>query len=173
MLVVSHGKSREAAHPSRLAWPSAHGRRGRQSGDPRTASPARTVAHACFHPRALRDHKTPKGDVLADGAYRGHPGGQAHVRAHPDVPPGAAHLGELSSLSWARTAWRSRRVPEAIDRTGVEMEALTAVQRGGADALRHAEGDRPRMVIESFALHEKTGGKSGDFRRARNEVAAL
>ena len=31
----------------------------------------------------------------------------------------------------------------STDRTGVEMEALTAVERGGADALRHAQGRRP------------------------------
>ncbi len=54
-------------------------------------------------------------------------------------------------------------------RTGVEMEALTAVS--GAcltlyDMLKAAEKG---MVIGAIRLIEKTGGKSGDYRRTEGE----
>jgi len=50
-------------------------------------------------------------------------------------------------------------------RTGVEMEALVAVATAALTLYDMLKAIDRAMVIESIALHEKTGGKSGDFRR--------
>ncbi|MFN0135726.1 MAG: cyclic pyranopterin monophosphate synthase MoaC [Phycisphaerae bacterium] len=50
-------------------------------------------------------------------------------------------------------------------RTGVEMEALTAVAVAALTVIDMGKAVDPAMVIEEIALIEKTGGKS-DYRRA-------
>ncbi len=54
---------------------------------------------------------------------------------------------------------------DTVDRTGVEMEALHALQRRRAHRVRHVQVGRPGMVIGELALWEKTGGRSGVYRR--------
>jgi cyclic pyranopterin phosphate synthase len=54
-------------------------------------------------------------------------------------------------------------------KTGVEMEALTAVSVACLTIYDMAKAVDKAMVISDIRLMEKTGGKSGDFRRAENE----
>ena len=54
---------------------------------------------------------------------------------------------------------------DTVDRTGVEMEALHACAIAALDDLRHVQVGRPGMVIGELALWEKTGGRSGVYRR--------
>ena len=54
---------------------------------------------------------------------------------------------------------------DTVDRTGVEMEALTACAVAALDDLRHVQVARPGMTIGELALWEKTGGRSGTYRR--------
>ena len=49
--------------------------------------------------------------------------------------------------------------------TGVEMEALTAVAAALLTIYDMTKGVDDTLAIESIVLLEKTGGKSGDFRR--------
>lgn len=51
-----------------------------------------------------------------------------------------------------------------IGRTGVEMEALTAVTVAALTVYDMVKSVDKRMVIEGVHLVSKTGGKSGDFR---------
>ena len=51
------------------------------------------------------------------------------------------------------------------DRTGVEMEAMTACAVGALTVYDMVKGIEPGVVVERVELLEKTGGKS-DFRRA-------
>ena len=51
-------------------------------------------------------------------------------------------------------------------RTGVEMEALTAVSVACLTIYDMAKAVDKSMTIEAVRLLEKTGGKSGDFQRA-------
>jgi cyclic pyranopterin phosphate synthase len=53
---------------------------------------------------------------------------------------------------------------ETIGRTGVEMEALTAVSVGLLTIYDMCKAVDRAMVIEDIKLLEKTGGKSGNFR---------
>ena len=54
---------------------------------------------------------------------------------------------------------------ETVGRTGVEMEALTGVSVGLLTIYDMCKAVDRAMTIEDIALLEKTGGKSGDFRR--------
>lgn len=53
---------------------------------------------------------------------------------------------------------------ETIGRTGVEMEALTAVQVGLLTVYDMLKAADRGMVMEGIRVLEKTGGKSGDWR---------
>ena len=50
--------------------------------------------------------------------------------------------------------------------TGVEMEALTAASIAALTVYDMTKALDKSIVIRSIQLEEKTGGKSGDFRRA-------
>jgi cyclic pyranopterin monophosphate synthase len=55
---------------------------------------------------------------------------------------------------------------EAVDRTGVEMEALTAVAVGLLTIYDMCKAVERGMRIENIRLLEKSGGKSGHFKAA-------
>jgi cyclic pyranopterin phosphate synthase len=55
---------------------------------------------------------------------------------------------------------------ETVDRTGVEMEALTACSVACLTIYDMCKAADRSMVIGDIALWEKTGGRSGTYRRA-------
>jgi cyclic pyranopterin monophosphate synthase len=55
---------------------------------------------------------------------------------------------------------------DTVDRTGVEMEALHACSTAALTIYDMCKSADRSMVIGELALWEKTGGKSGPFRRA-------
>jgi cyclic pyranopterin phosphate synthase len=61
---------------------------------------------------------------------------------------------------------------ETVDRTGVEMEAMTACSVAALTIYDMCKSTDRSMTVGELALWEKTGGKSGVWRRAR-EVADL
>ncbi|MCC6433449.1 MAG: cyclic pyranopterin monophosphate synthase MoaC [Acidimicrobiales bacterium] len=54
---------------------------------------------------------------------------------------------------------------DTVDRTGVEMEALTAVSIAALTIYDMCKSADRTMTIGDVALWEKTGGRSGTFRR--------
>ena len=72
----------------------------------------------------------------------------------PDVVVDA-QAGTVTVTATARTT----------DRTGVEMEALTACAVGALTVYDMVKGIEKGVVIERVELLEKTGGRSGDWRR--------
>jgi cyclic pyranopterin monophosphate synthase len=121
--------------------------------------------------RALLAGETPKGDVLAVARIAGI---QAAKRTSELIP--MCHQIQLTSVRVELSpsgddAIAIAATVRALDRTGVEMEALTAVSVAALtlyDMLKAIDRD---MVIETVALHEKTGGKSGPYKRAAPEKA--
>ena len=55
---------------------------------------------------------------------------------------------------------------DTVDRTGVEMEALTACTIAALTIYDMCKSADRSMVIGDVALWEKTGGRSGTFRRS-------
>ena len=72
----------------------------------------------------------------------------------PDVVVDA-QAGTVTVTATARTT----------DRTGVEMEALTACAVGALTVYDMVKGIEKGVVVERVELLEKTGGRSGDWRR--------
>ena len=56
-------------------------------------------------------------------------------------------------------------VAKTTGKTGVEMEALTAVSVACLTLYDMLKAVDKSIVIESIQLAEKSGGKSGDFKR--------
>ena len=54
---------------------------------------------------------------------------------------------------------------ETIDRTGVEMEAMTACSVAALTVYDMCKSVDRSMVIGELTLWEKTGGRSGTYRR--------
>ena len=107
-----------------------------------------------------------KGDVLAAARLAG----IMAVKRTPDIVPlchpiSIARAEVEMSLDPAG-AVRVRATVENRDRTGVEMEALTAVSAACLTIYDMCKSVEPGMTIESVALVEKSGGKSGRWVRA-------
>ena len=66
------------------------------------------------------------------------------------------------------TAVRITASVRCTGRTGVEMEALTAVSAAALTVYDMCKALQKDMEITGIRLLEKTGGKSGDFRRIPN-----
>jgi cyclic pyranopterin phosphate synthase len=64
-----------------------------------------------------------------------------------------------------RSAIRLEVIVETVGRTGVEMEALTAVSVGLLTIYDMCKAADRSMVIGDIKLLEKYGGRSGHFRR--------
>ena len=62
---------------------------------------------------------------------------------------------------------------ETVDRTGVEMEALTACTVACLSIYDMCKSVDRSMVISEVALWEKTGGRSGPYRRTETLGADL
>jgi len=60
---------------------------------------------------------------------------------------------------------------DTIDRTGVEMEAMTAVTVAALTIYDMCKSSDRTMTIENVALWEKSGGRSGNWRREEAPAA--
>jgi cyclic pyranopterin phosphate synthase len=114
---------------------------------------------------ALRANRVPKGDPLLVARIAGI---QAAKRTADLIPlchplPLTA-VGVDLELDAGLPGVRARATAEVFGRTGVEMEALTAVSvalLAAYDMLKALDRD---MRIEGIRLILKSGGRSGDWR---------
>jgi cyclic pyranopterin monophosphate synthase len=60
---------------------------------------------------------------------------------------------------------------DTVDRTGVEMEALTACAIAALTIYDMCKSVDRSMTVGDLALWEKTGGRSGHYRRAGDHLA--
>jgi cyclic pyranopterin phosphate synthase len=105
-----------------------------------------------------------KGDVLAVARVAGI---QAAKRA-PDLIPLCHPLlvgSVLVNFRIEDTYIEVEAQVETVDRTGVEMEALTAATVAALTIYDMCKSADRSMVIGEVALWEKTGGRSGTYRR--------
>jgi cyclic pyranopterin phosphate synthase len=113
---------------------------------------------------ALRDGTVPKGDVLAVARISGI---QAAKRT-PELLP-LAHVigvhGATVDLQVTDDGVEISATVRTADRTGVEMEALTAVTVAGLAIVDMVKALDKGTSIESVRITRKTGGKSGDWVR--------
>lgn len=119
---------------------------------------------------ALRDEAVPKGDVLAVARIAG----IAAAKRTPDLLPLAHVIGvhgvTLDAVVRDDGVELVARVRTA-DRTGVEMEAFTAASVAALTVVDMVKGLDRGVEITSVRLLEKTGGRSGIWRRPVDEAA--
>src|SRR5437763_4535982 len=115
---------------------------------------------------ALRRNQTPKGDPLETARLAGivaakrtaeliplcHPLPLTHVEVRAELQDSGVYLE-------AEVTTRAQ--------TGVEMEALTAVSVAALTVYDMCKALDKSITISDIRLELKTGGKSGDYRRAK------
>jgi cyclic pyranopterin phosphate synthase len=112
----------------------------------------------------LRGAGVPKGDALAVARIAGIMGAKKVPDLVPLCHPIALHGVQLD-LTVADDAVEIRATCRTADRTGVEMEALTAVSVAALALVDMVKAVDPAAVIDGVRVESKTGGKSGDWRR--------
>jgi len=120
--------------------------------------------------RILRRGQAEKGDVLAAARLAG----ILAAKHTPDIVP-LCHPIALSGTDVAAVA-RAGGVEvtatvRTVDRTGVEMEALTAVAAALLTVYDMLKRYQRGMRVDSIELMEKAGGRTGHWVRGREPAA--
>tara|TARA_B110000263_G_C15264858_1_gene490609 strand:+ start:836 stop:1318 length:483 start_codon:yes stop_codon:yes gene_type:complete len=116
---------------------------------------------------AIKESMNPKGDVLSTAKLAGILG----AKKTSDLIP-LCHLLSLSfvdlqiELDPAKFIVNIEATVRTKSRTGVEMEALTAVSIAALTIYDMCKALDKTITIESIYLVSKSGGKSGDFQRS-------
>lgn len=113
---------------------------------------------------ALREGTAPKGDVLAVARIAGIQGAKQTPALLPLAHVIGVH-GARVDLLVVDDGVEIEATVRTADRTGVEMEALTAVSVAALAVVDMVKGMDKATAIESVRLIRKTGGKSGDWER--------
>ncbi|WP_285727194.1 cyclic pyranopterin monophosphate synthase MoaC [Psychromicrobium xiongbiense] len=113
---------------------------------------------------ALKDGSTPKGDVLAVARIAGIQGAKRTAELLPLAHVIGVH-GATVDLIITDHGVEIEATVRTADRTGVEMEALTAVSVAALAVVDMVKGLDKSVAIERIELLAKTGGKSGDWVR--------
>jgi cyclic pyranopterin phosphate synthase len=115
--------------------------------------------------RAVRKLKNPKGDPLEVARIAGIAACKRTAEWIPLCHPlPLTHIAVTARLCKNGVALRSSVTTAA--QTGVEMEALVAVSAAALTVYDMCKALDKSMEITDIVLVEKTGGKSGDYRRA-------
>jgi len=129
---------------------------------------ARAQAFIAMRPETLaliRDRKLAKGDVFEVARLAG----IMATKQTPQLIPLCHALGlESAEVSFEVVDDRRLRIEASVSvhgRTGVEMEAMTAVSVAALTVYDMCKSVDRDMTIETIQLLEKSGGKSGHFVR--------
>ncbi|MCD0483973.1 cyclic pyranopterin monophosphate synthase MoaC [Streptacidiphilus sp. ASG 303] len=132
-----------------------------------TVRTARASGRVLVSPRVvelLRGEGVPKGDALSVARIAGIMG----AKRTPDLVPlchPIAVSGVEVDLAVADDAVEITATVRTADRTGVEMEALTAVAVAGLTVVDMVKAVDREAVIDAVRVESKTGGRSGDWHR--------
>ena len=130
----------------------------------RTATAAGRVVVSSDVVALLRAGEVPKGDVIAVARLAGIMGAKRVPDLVPLCHPIALH-GVTVDVSVADDAVDIRATCRTADRTGVEMEALTAVAVAGLAVVDMVKAVDPTATLTDVRVLDKTGGASGDWHR--------
>ena len=112
----------------------------------------------------LRGAGVPKGDTLAVARLAGIMGAKQTPSLIPLCHP-LAISGVTVDLTVADDAVEISATVRTADRTGVEMEALTAVSVAALTVIDMVKAVDKAAVITDVRVEAKSGGKSGDWTR--------
>ena len=137
------------------------------SGKDVTARTATATGRVVVSPEVvalLRGGGVPKGDALAVARIAGIMAAKRTPDLVPLCHPIAIH-GVTVDLDVHDDAVAIQATVRTADRTGVEMEALTGVVVAGLALVDMVKAVDPAAVISDVLVVEKTGGKTGVWRR--------
>lgn len=139
-----------------------------------TSSKSATTRHAAASARvlmsaetvkALREHRTPKGDPLESARLAGIMGAKRTADLIPLCHPlPLTHVEVKASIEDYGVRLESSASTNA--QTGVEMEALVAASIAALTIYDMCKALDKGITISDVRLESKTGGKSGDYQRA-------
>jgi cyclic pyranopterin phosphate synthase len=112
----------------------------------------------------LRGGDLPKGDALAVARIAGIQGAKRTSELIPLCHP-IGIAGVSVDFEVADDAVEIRARVKTADRTGVEMEALTAVAVAGLALVDMVKAVDPAAILTDVRVESKTGGLSGDWTR--------
>jgi cyclic pyranopterin phosphate synthase len=147
-----HGASRmvdTSAKPETL-------RQARASGRIRLAVPTAAL---------IRDRALAKGDVLEVARLAGIMAAKRTGDLIPLCHPLPLTSAAVDFTFESETLLLITATVRVLGRTGVEMEALTAVSVAALTVYDMCKAVDRTMTIENIRLEEKSGGRSGTFRR--------
>jgi cyclic pyranopterin monophosphate synthase len=131
----------------------------------RTATASAIVRMAPATLALVRDKQLAKGDVLEVARLAGIMAAKKTADLIPLCHPLPLTSVEVSFGFDGDCVLRIDATARVFGRTGVEMEALTAVSVAALTVYDMAKAVDRGMTIERVRLEAKSGGKSGDFRR--------
>lgn len=112
----------------------------------------------------IKEGNIPKGDVLGVSRLAGVMAAKKTYELIPLCHPlKITHIDVEISLNFEESAVEIKSTVKAVDRTGVEMEALTAVIISALTIYDMCKAVDKRMIIEGVHLQKKSGGRSGEF----------
>jgi cyclic pyranopterin phosphate synthase len=112
----------------------------------------------------LRGDGVPKGDALAVARIAGIMGAKRTPELIPLCHP-LAISGVEVDLEVLDDAVSIRATVRTTDRTGVEMEALTAVSVAALTVIDMVKAVDKAAVVTDVRVEAKSGGRSGDWTR--------
>jgi cyclic pyranopterin phosphate synthase len=115
----------------------------------------------------LRGDGVPKGDALSVARLAGIMGAKKTPEIIPLCHPIGLH-GVKVDLVISDTGVEITAITRTADRTGVEMEALTAVATAGLALIDMIKAVDPAASIEAVRVLRKEGGKTGEWVRPQD-----
>jgi cyclic pyranopterin phosphate synthase len=112
----------------------------------------------------LRHGQAPKGDVLTVARIAAVTGAKQTSSLIPYCHPLPLHAVDVD-LQLADEGVRITVTTRTAERTGVEMEALTAVAVAGLTVIDMVKAVDRESVLTDIRVEAKSGGRSGDWSR--------
>jgi cyclic pyranopterin phosphate synthase len=138
---------------------------------PKAETARRAIASACVRTtrpaiEAIARGAAAKGDVLAAARIAGILAAKRTAELIPLCHPVRATLAAVDfELDVERAELRVRATIDAVDRTGVEMEAMVAASVAALTVYDMIKSADRWATIEAVRLDAKSGGKSGNVQR--------
>ena len=121
----------------------------------------------------ILDKKVAKGDVFEVARLAGIMAAKKTAELIPLCHPLPISSVNVEFSAKSNDSVEIRAIVKVTGKTGVEMEALTAVTVAALTVYDMAKAVDRGMTIEQVRLEEKSGGKSGDFRRTANRARRM
>ena len=131
----------------------------------RTATASAVVRMAPATLKLILDKQLSKGDVVEVARLAGIQGAKKTADLIPLCHPLPLTSVSLDFRPEGEDCLRIEATTRVFGRTGVEMEALTAVSVAALAVYDMAKAVDRGMTVERIRLESKSGGRSGDFRR--------